>query len=82
MRIIREYVTKKDYNGKTIEVKVVDGFDDDTRVTLLYCSKYYPSVIRLENVSTGRVQAEIENLFRIAEEQINNKGFVKKLFKK
>lgn len=82
MRIVREYVTKREYKGKTIEVKVLDGFDEDKRVTLLYCAKYHPSFKRLEDSSTDRVRHEIECLFRDAKKQIDDNGFVKKIFKK
>ena len=61
MIVINEYVAKKEYNGKAIEVNIFDGFSDDQRVTKLYCPKYDSTIITLNNPSDEQIKNEIKN---------------------
>ena len=75
-----EYVIRRKYKGKIIDIKVRDGFIDGRRSTTITC-KYNPIMFGFSNASDEKVQYFIEKDYEIAKKEIDEKSFVKKIVK-
>lgn len=76
---VHEYSYIKEYKGRKIRIDFCDLFYDDCRYTLFYCHKYFDGNMKLVNASNAQIINEVDNLFRIAVEIIDNKSLVKKI---
>lgn len=75
-----EFVIRRKYKGKIIEVKVKDGFVDGRRSTTITCD-YNPNMFGFSNASDEKVDYFINRDFEIAKKEIDNRSLVKKIGK-
>lgn len=78
-----DYVVRRKYSGKIIEVKVRDGIVDGRRSTFVRCD-YVNCGGGISNASDERINSEIEKKFQIAQESIDRdkeKCLVRKISK-
>lgn len=71
------------YRGKRIQIKIVLGcdFDGEIEFTVLACDQFLDKPIVLENASEEQVEQQIENIVRIAQEEIDKIPSVKQKIK-
>jgi len=77
---VNEYVIRRKYKGKIIEVKVRDYFIDGRRSTTITC-EYNPIMIGFSDATEDKINCFIERDFNIAKKEIDNNSFVKKIVK-
>lgn len=77
---VNEYVIRRKYKGKIIEVKVRDYFIDGRRSTTITC-EYNPIIFGLSDATEDKINCFIERDFNIAKKEIDEKSFVKKIGK-
>ena len=78
---INQYVDKEVYKLRIIRVNIVDTIFDGNRITKLYCSGYVDYVINLSNATDEQIMNEVNNLFKLAEEIVDEKSVVNKVKK-
>lgn len=81
MYVINKYIVKRTYKGKNILIRVFDSSILGHRITKLCCLKYYEDVVTLSNSTDDQINNEIDNLFNIAQEIIDDKSIVNKVKK-
>lgn len=77
---VNEYVIRRKYKGKIIEVKVRDYFIDGRRSTTITC-EYNPIIFGFSDATEDKINCFIERDFNIAKKEIDEKSFVKKIGK-
>lgn len=81
---IKQYIGQEIYKVRIIQVEIIDAAYEENRVTKLCCPEYSDEVIVLYNATDLQIKYQMDNLFAIAKEKIDENSIinkVKKLFR-